>query len=324
VEEELRAMVTLSLEGWEAPRPSRDFYRPGLELESLSLECRALTKDQLIELQHRRDVSGGNPPRNARKGRENGSGGGGNPPPSVADPDREAALAELQAIGEKRAELAEDVERLAGKLEDAKNGVGTGGLALTVALGRLMQKHGLRPANPAPLDLGPPIDAPSIRIRAIGATTDLDLSRSRFSPTCKWPMLDPARIRLLMHHDEARGAVGRVEEIAFDGLGRMVVVATVTDKQAMTLPAVSISAAVGKFTIRHPESASLVFADIEEVTDISELSLTRTPANLSCRVLERWIPSPVEQSSQALIDKFRDLQATVAALQASGVFSRAA
>ena len=99
-----------------------------------------------------------------------------------SDPQRAAALAELQAIGEKRAALSEDVRHLAGKLEDARQGIGSGGLALTVALGRLMQKHGLRPANPPPLALSLPIDAPSIRIRAIGATTDLEAAAGSAGP----------------------------------------------------------------------------------------------------------------------------------------------
>ena len=44
------------------------------------------------------------------------------------DGDRERPLAELEAISAKSAELAAENERLAGKLADARNGIGTGGL----------------------------------------------------------------------------------------------------------------------------------------------------------------------------------------------------
>jgi hypothetical protein len=224
----------------------------------------------------------------------------------------------------RKAEAAAEIERQAVRLEDARRGIGsTGGLALIVALRNLMDRHGLAHANPPPLPLSSPIDAPSIRIRAVGATTDLDLSRSRFSPMCKWPALDPSRIRLLVSHDETRVA-GKIEEIAFDAMGRMIVVATVTDRAAMMLPALSISAAIGKFTIVNAASPSLLYADIEEVTDISEFSLSTTPANLACRILERWIPTPYELSSEALMARVKAFQATVAALQASSAFARAA
>ena len=59
---------------------------------------------------------------------------------------------------------------------------------------------------------------------------------------------------------------------------------------------------------------------MEEAT-IEEFSLTDQPANRRCLVLERWIPTPVELSSQTLLDKLKDIQVTVTAMRASGVFA---
>jgi hypothetical protein len=58
VGEELRAVVMIAtLEGWDPPRYSREFYRPGLFLESLSRECWALTKEDMIELRSVHEAS---------------------------------------------------------------------------------------------------------------------------------------------------------------------------------------------------------------------------------------------------------------------------
>ena len=125
-----------------------------------------------------------------------------------------------------------------------------------------------------------------------------------------------------MSHDEAR-EVGAIDEISVDVLGRVVIVATVTDGMAMRMPALSISARIGGFTIRNPDSPAFV-GEITSVTDVNECSLTSTSSNRHCLVLERWIPSPYELSSQAVIDQARRLQAMVQALAAKGAFARAA
>jgi hypothetical protein len=240
---------------------------------------------------------------------------------SASEAEREAALAELAALSARNAEAAAEVERLAGKLEDARQGVGSGGLALTVALRQLMQRHNLRPVALPPLPLAEPVDAQILKVRGIAATGDVDLDRTCFRHGC-WPKLDPSRIRLLMNHDENRVA-GTIDTIDVDHLGRVVIVATITNKDAMRLPALSISAMVEQFTIERPDSASFV-GEITRVSDVNEISLSTTPANRQCLILDRWIPSALELSNQALLDKFKSLQATVTALHASGVFARAA
>jgi hypothetical protein len=135
------------------------------------------------------------------------------------------------------AALRADIDRLKRRAEDARNGVGDrGGLALTVRMQRLMARHNLAYANPKPVDLLPEINAPAIRIRAIGATSALDLGRTYFSPQCRWAPFDISRIKILVGHDEKRGPVGRLIDLSFDEHGRLVLVADVFDRDAMTFP----------------------------------------------------------------------------------------
>ena len=106
-------------------------------------------------------------------------------------------------------------------------------------------------------------------------------------------------------------------------MGRMSIVATVTDPLAMRLPAFSISACVEQFVIERPDSASFV-GEVVSVSAVNEITLTQTPSNRSCLVSERWVPSAVEQSNQELIDRAKRLQALVAEMRSKGVFARAA
>jgi hypothetical protein len=129
------------------------------------------------------------------------------------------------------------------------------------------------------------------------------------------------RRSLLLGHDHYHVA-GTVDEISVDRLGRVVIVATVTDPLAMRMPALSISASVDKFTIERPDRFDFV-GEVERVTDINEISLTTTPSNRRAVVFERWIPTPVELSNELLLDKFKAFQASVAALCAKGAFATA-
>ena len=149
--------------------------------------------------------------------------------------------------------------------------------------------------------LADPIDAKSIRIRAIAATADIDADRSRFLAQC-WPRLDPTKIKLLMNHDPERVA-GHINAIEVDALGRVVVTCTVTDPYAMRLPAMSISARIGGFVIRHSDSPTLFAGEITAVTEVNECSLTSTPSNRRCLVLERTIPSPADLRHQEMLDR---------------------
>ena len=236
--------------------------------------------------------------------------------------ERAAALAELAQISARNAEAAAEIERLAGKLEDARNGVGSGGLAMTMSLRKLMARHNVQAERLPPLPLAEPVDAPSVRIRGIAATSDIDLDRTRFLRDC-WPKLDPGQIKLVVGHDLSR-EVGTINEINVDLMGRVTIVATVTDKDAARLPGLSISAMVAKYTICNPDDRFRFAGEVERVSDVNEVSLTSNPGNRNCLVLERWIPSPLELSNEAIIAKLRDIQATVAAMRATGVFARAA
>ena len=116
-----------------------------------------------------------------------------------------------------------------------------------------------------------------------------------------------------MSHDFNREA-GVIDEISVDALGRVVVVATVSDRMAMRLPALSISASIDKFTVRGSERPDFV-GEIEAVTDVNEISLTSTPSNRNCLVLERWEPDPIALSYEAVIDRVKRMQQLVVALK---------
>jgi hypothetical protein len=230
------------------------------------------------------------------------------------DPDREAALAALADIAEKREALSEDIRELAGKLADAKNGVGSGGLALTVRLKQLRERHRLTSAAPPALPLLPAIDAPSIRSRGIAASSDIDLDRCCFAHNCQWSVMDPAKIPLLVSHDEKRVA-GALESIEVDSRGRVIVTGTITDHAAMTLPALSISAAVERFSIHNPDDRFGWHGSVDAVSEVSEISLSANPANRKC-LLERWVPSAIDLSYEEMIDRVKRMQELVMELAA--------
>jgi hypothetical protein len=229
---------------------------------------------------------------------------------AAADPEREAAFAELARILVLNAEAAAENERLAKVLADAR---GARGLALAAQLKRLRQRHNIH-ANPPPLPLGPPVGTRVLRIRAIAATADTDLERSRFLPTC-WPKLDPTKIRLLISHDPDRVA-GAVDAIEVDALGCVFVICTLTSRTAMRMPAMSISARIGGFTIRDPDLPSFV-GEISAVTDVNEISLTPNPFNRRCVVLERWEPSAADLRHQEMLDRIQRMREMVLQMRAA-------
>jgi hypothetical protein len=221
----------------------------------------------------------------------------------------------LEADRARIAAVKANIKALAQRLEDAKDGRGQSALALAVQLRRLRERHAIQ-SNPLPLPLGPAIEAKSIKIKGYAATSDVDADRARFAPSCSWPKLDPSKIRLLISHDEAREA-GHIDSIEVDSLGRVVVVATITDPFAMRLSGLSISASVERFTIRHADSPTLMAGEIEAVRAVDEVSLTSTPANPKCLVFERAIPSAVETSYDELLAAVKRVRETAAALVAA-------
>ena len=114
---------------------------------------------------------------------------------TASDAERQAALAELEALAARNAEAAAEIERLTHGLEDAKRGIGSGGLAMTMSLRKLMARHNVQALRLPPLPLAEPVDAPSVRIRGIAATSDIDLDRTRFLRDC-WPKLVRGRSSL--------------------------------------------------------------------------------------------------------------------------------
>jgi hypothetical protein len=120
----------------------------------------------------------------------------------------------------------------------------------------------------------------------------------------------------LMNHDPERVA-GHIESIEVDGLGRVIVTCTVTDRHAMRLPSISISARIGGFVIRHSDSPTLFAGEITAVADVDEISLTSTPSNRRCLVLERTIPSPADISHQEIVERIQRMREMVLQMKAA-------
>ena len=116
-----------------------------------------------------------------------------------------------------------------------------------------------------------------------------------------------------MNHNPDK-EVGRLLELGFDARGRLILVADIFDPVAMQMPSVSVSAMIGGFRVCHETSPTLCSAEILEVADISEFSLTRTAANLECAVFERSIPSPLELSHQDMMVRLKRVRELTQAL----------
>ncbi len=150
---------------------------------------------------------------------------------------------------------------------------------MTVALRQLMQRHNVRSLRLPPLPLAEPVDAQIVKVRGIAATGDVDLDRTWFRHGC-WPKLDPGQIKLLVNHDrepqrrndrdDRRRPYGPSDHSRH-----------VTDKDAMRLPALRISAMVAQVHHQRPDSASFV-GEVVRVSDVNEMSLSTTPANRQC------------------------------------------
>ena len=301
---------------WVPPR--RWQYDRGMEMRSAG--GRVWTHADLLALRasHGAVPVGGDDPSAAT-----GTAALGPPAPGVgaceAERERAAALGELEAISGKCADAAAEVERLEATLADAREGRGSGVLALNMRLRALMRLHNVR-RDTAALALGPPVEASSIRVKGYASTADIDLDRHRFRPGC-FGTLDAAKIRLLLKHDPQIIA-GTVDEISVDWLGRVLVTCSVDHPVAQRMPGFSVGVSVEKFTIHNADSAG-VYGEIEACV-LEEVSLTEVPGNRAALVTERWVASPLELSNEALLAKIKAFQATLVALHASGFFAVAA
>jgi hypothetical protein len=133
-----------------------------------------------------------------------------------------------------------------------------------------------------------------------------DASRTKFRPGC-FRSIDVSKVKLRLRHDRV---VGSIDSLEVDDRNRILVTATVTDVEAMIQPAMSVGVAVHRFSLKNEASPSTFYGEVEDAT-VEEFSLLSQPANRRCLVLERWVQTPVDRSFQVMLDKLKDLQATV-------------
>jgi hypothetical protein len=210
------------------------------------------------------------------------------------------------------AALKADIERLNARLEEAKDGKGKSALAMTIALRKLAERHQIRSLDRRPLALLDPIDAPAIRFKGIAATDHVDDARMSFHRDC-WPELRAADLKLCLNHDLSK-IVGTLEAVEVRA-GAVWVTGMITDKTAMRMPALSISATVDRFTIRNPDSPTLFAGEITKVSSCNEATLTDHPQNIFCKVTERWPVTAVDLSYAELIDRVKAVREMVAGMR---------
>jgi hypothetical protein len=234
---------------------------------------------------------------------------------TTLDPDREAALAQLADIAAKHDGLAQDVERLREKVEEAKDGRGTGGLAMTIQLRRLFERHNLS-LEVKPLPLAAPVEAASLRLMGWAATPDIDATRTAFRAGCFGESCSAicGTLPLLLKHDPNIVA-GTIDRLEADSRGALLVTATVTHPLAMRMPGFSIGCAVRKFTVHNPDSVTF-YAEVEEAV-LQEISLVDQPANRRATVTERWQPNAVDRGFQEMLDRVRRMRDMIAAEMAA-------
>ena len=90
---------------------------------------------------------------------------------------------------------------------------------------------------------------------------------------------------LLYRHDPKQVA-GRIDEMSHDSDGNLRIRATVTHEQAKRCPAFSVAAKVTAYELRDEDSPN--FYAVITAAEITEVSLTPTPANPNALVLNRY------------------------------------
>ena len=157
-------------------------------------------------------------------------------------------------------------------------------LAMRLKLERLRRHHGhqLQPVTV-------PLAQPTARAQVLtgrASTTDVDLQRQRFRGWAFGAIHRQPYPLLYFKHDTGRGEVGTITNLEYDSGGNLIITATVTCPLARRANAFSIGCTVRDFEILDAASPDDFHALIRRA-ELTEISLTDTPANPQARVTAR-------------------------------------
>jgi prohead serine protease len=200
----------------------------------------------------------------------------------------------------------------------------TGGLAFRIRLelAQLAQRHASHhtvAAQPIVIPLSEPVDYP-VTIEGLAATTDIDLEHTRFRryefPLLPWSTEFPP---LLYKHDPAQIA-GRIESLDYDAEGRLRIRAYVDHPMARRCGAFSIRGTIVAYELRDTDNAN--FHALVPNAELTEISLTDTPANPQALVRHRYKAAPfaayldtIGKTSELMIRRVEIVQQQLAMLQ---------
>jgi hypothetical protein len=143
-----------------------------------------------------------------------------------------------------------------------------------------------------------PVDH-DVMITGFASTPDRDRQFMKFrSRSLFWPRKEiPLRY---CHGEEA----GTIEELHYDGHGRLLVCARVNHPQARRAPAFSVAATVEKWELRNVDDPQTFHALITQAT-LDEVSLTDKPCNPHALVRSRLCAPPSPSFHELMIKRVK-------------------
>lgn len=184
-------------------------------------------------------------------------------------------------------------------------------MKMRLELGYYARRHGVPSANPINLPMAPPSERPII-ITGIAASDRVDNERMAFRPFSLTYL--PWRLPpLLFRHREPAGTILK---LAYDKFGRLIIDARVDHEEARRCNGLSVAATIEAYELRDHDDPNKFHAAITRA-DITEISLTPSPANPDCVVTMRGPISPASEAldlvrnsvlrAQAVIEQLRQL-----------------
>ena len=163
----------------------------------------------------------------------------------------------------------------------------TSSLALQMChrLRQLTDRHGVTAALPTQLALAPPSDRPVIVTGIAAHVGSIDGDRMMFRPSasrCRFA----ARCRRCCFRHDPKQVAGHVNELSHDADGHLRIRATVDLETGQTRPAFSVAATIHAYEICNADSPN--FYALITSAEVSEISLTPSPANSNALVLNRY------------------------------------
>ena len=189
------------------------------------------------------------------------------------------------------------------------------GLELQLRIKRLMRQHGIEQTvwDLCHVPMVASVEQPQI-LTGYASTTHLDRSRMRFRAYAfRFPLArKSAPVPLYYKHREDE-RVGRIDALEYDAAGQLLIRCTVTHELARRCAAFSVGATVREYQIVNAERPD--FHALISVAELTEVSLTDTPANPRALVTQRSKPCAQAEFYGNMLSLVSGLQRAVALIQ---------